>query len=184
MSLKYFKRYRMEIDLHEPIAAPRLRRGYRLVPWNKHALAGHAEATFASFQGEIDASLFDCLADRASAHRLMEAVFGRVGFLPDATWLAVYEGAPHKPEVCGAIQGVRSSPSFGAIQNVGVTPFHRGRGVGAALVAAALRGMQLAGLPNAYLEVTGANKGAIRLYHKLGFRMTGTLYRAVERALV
>ncbi len=184
MSLKYFKRYRMEVDLREPVVVPRLLSGYRLTPWTKQALTGHVEATYESFRGELDAALFDCLADRASAHRLMEAVFGRVGFLPDATWLAVYEGVPHKPEVCGAIQGVRSSPAFGAIQNVGVTPFHRGRGVGAALVISALRGMQLAGLPKAYLEVTGANKGAIRLYHRLGFRMTGTLYRAVERALV
>ncbi len=184
MSLKYFKRYRMEIDLHDPVRPPALPRGYRLVPWTTKSVDGHAEATFASFQGEVDASLFDCLADRVSAERLMRAVFSRVGFLPAATWLAVYEGVPHKPEVCGAIQGVRSSPGFGAIQNVGVTPFHRGRGIGAALVVSALRGMQVAGLPKAYLEVTGANKGAIRLYHKLGFRMAGTLYRAVERVLV
>ena len=31
-------------------------------------------------------------------------------------------------ECCGTIQGIRVAHKYGAIQNVGITPAHRGRG--------------------------------------------------------
>ena len=71
---------------------------------------------------------------------------------------------------------------YGAIQNVGITPAHRGRGVGTALLLAALAGFQQMGLSRVYLEVTAQNDGAVRLYKRLGFRRTKTLFKAVELA--
>jgi len=67
----------------------------------------------------------------------------------------------------------------GAIQNVGVTPAWRGRGVGEALVLQTLHGFRRAGLGRALLEVTARNEGAQRLYRRLGFRRFKTLYKAV-----
>jgi len=182
MSVSYFKRYRMEFDLRGyrsiPVFVPQ---GYRLLAWQPELLADHAEAKYLSFRHEIDADVFDCLADLAGCQRLMNEISLKDGFLPEATWLAVYTGGGEM-ECCGTIQGIRATHKYGAIQNVGVTPAHRGRGIGSALIFAALAGFQQVGLPRVYLEVTVQNDGAVRLYKRLGFRRTKTLFKAVELA--
>jgi ribosomal protein S18 acetylase RimI-like enzyme len=114
-------------------------------------------------------------------HRLMQEISLKDGFLPEATWLATYRSG-QEIECCGTIQGIRATHKYGAIQNVGITPPHRGRGVGTALIQAALAGFQQVGLPRAYLEVTAQNERAVRLYKRLGFRRTKTLFKAVELA--
>lgn len=184
MSVSYFKRYRMELDLRGRRGGPvPLPSTYELLPWLPERLADHAEAKFRSFQHEIDADVFLCLGESDGCYRLMEEISRRDGFVPEATWLAVYRRGPlDRPEPCGTIQGVRMSDRYGSIQNVGVTPAHRGCGVGSALIMAALTGFQQVGLPRAYLEVTAQNWRAVRLYRRLGFRRTKTLYRAVELA--
>jgi ribosomal protein S18 acetylase RimI-like enzyme len=182
MSVTYFKRFRMEIDLAGyRFARPLLPPGYRLVAWRDDHLADHADAKYHSFRHEIDADVFTCLGDLAGCFRLMEEISQRDGFLPEATWLAVYD-APRRGllENCGTIQGIRASHKYGGIQNVGITPAHRGLGLGSALIAAALTGFQHAGLSRAYLEVTAQNDRAVQLYKRLGFRRTKTLYKAVE----
>jgi ribosomal protein S18 acetylase RimI-like enzyme len=80
---------------------------------------------------------------------------------------------------CGSVQGLRERSGVGAIQNLGIVPAHRGRGLGAALLLQALHGFAQAGLARALLEVTAQNEGAIRLYRRLGFRRSKTLYKAV-----
>jgi len=75
---------------------------------------------------------------------------------------------------------VRERSGLGAIQNLGITPPHRGRGLGRALLLQALHGFRRAGLGRAFLEVTAQNEGAIRLYRRLGFRCRKTLYKAVD----
>jgi GNAT superfamily N-acetyltransferase len=184
MGVGYFKRYRMELDLRgRRCGRVPLPHTYQLLPWLPERLADHAEAKFNSFRNEIDADVFLCLGEAGGCYRLMEEISHREGFVPEATWLAVYRGPDvHRPEPCGTIQGVRVSERFGSIQNVGVTPPHRGRGVGTALIMAALDGFQQVGLPRAYLEVTAQNSRAVQLYRRLGFRRTKTLYRAIELA--
>ncbi|HEX5471463.1 MAG TPA: GNAT family N-acetyltransferase [Lacipirellulaceae bacterium] len=182
MSVSYFKRYRMEFDLRSrrsiPVFVPH---GYRLLAWHPELLDGHAEAKYLSFRNEIDADVFECLAELSGCQRLMQEISTKDGFLPEATWLAVFE-AGRDMEYCGTIQGIQPTHKYGAIQNVGVTPAHRGRGIGSALIAAALNGFQQVGLPRVYLEVTAQNEGAVRLYNRLGFRRTKTLFKAVELA--
>jgi ribosomal protein S18 acetylase RimI-like enzyme len=184
MSVSYFKRYRMELDLRgrlfHPVPVPA---GYRLLPWSPELLQAHAEAKYLSFHGEIDADVFACLGELPSCHRLMEEISQREGFLPEATWLAEYvHGDRSHVEYCGTIQGIRATSRLGGIQNVGVTPSHRGRGVGTALLTAAMAGFQHIGLQRAYLEVTAQNERAVRLYKLFGFRRTKTLYKAVDMA--
>jgi ribosomal protein S18 acetylase RimI-like enzyme len=182
MSVSYFKRFRMELDLRgkhfAPVFVPS---GYRLVPWDPELLAEHAAAKYQSFRDEIDADIFNCLAELDGCQRLMQEISLKDGFLPEATWLAVYSH-DGEADCCGTIQGIRATQKYGAIQNVGITPSHRGRGVGSALIAAALSGFQQVGLTRAYLEVTAQNDRAVQLYKRLGFRRTKTLFKAVELA--
>jgi ribosomal protein S18 acetylase RimI-like enzyme len=182
MSVSYFKRFRMELDLRGKRFAPAgMPAGYRLLAWDRELLLDHAAAKYQSFRDEIDADIFTCLADLSGCQRLMEEISLKDGFLPEATWLAVYTYGGGI-ECCGTIQGIRATHKYGAIQNVGITPSHRGRGVGSALICAALSGFQHAGLTRTYLEVTAQNDRAVQLYKRLGFRRTKTLFKAVELA--
>lgn len=182
MSVSYFKRYRMEIDLRDRVFAPvLLPPRYRLVAWQPTLLVDHAEAKHLSFCDEIDADIFTCFTELDGCYRLMQEISQKEGFLPEATWLVAFTGG-RELEYCGTIQGLRASHKHGGIQNVGITPRHRNQGLGTALISASLAGFQQVGLQRAYLEVTAQNDRAVQLYQRLGFRRTKTLYKAVELA--
>lgn len=170
----YYKRFRMEIDLEVPLPEPSLPEGYSWGAWHPSLMKAHAEVKFECFFDQIDAIVFPSLGSRSGCFLLMKEISGRPGFRPEATWLVT---APDGP--CGTVQGIRDRRGIGAIQNLGVTPPHRGRGVGRAILLQALHGFRRAGLHHAYLEVTAQNDGAIRLYRRLGFRCRKTLYKAV-----
>ena len=172
-AVSYFKRYKMEVDLSDlpPLA---LAADFHLMPWSEAVLPAHAAVLYDSFHQEIDAVIFPSLSSPSGCVTLMNVVSRRLNFLPGATWLAIGPGGP-----CGAIQGLQERGGVGAIQNVGVTPAWRGRGVGEALVLQTLHGFRRAGLGRALLEVTAQNEGAQRLYRRLGFRRSKTLYKAV-----
>jgi ribosomal protein S18 acetylase RimI-like enzyme len=184
MGVTYFKRYRMQIRLRpELFQPPILPAGYRLVPWNRDLLYLHADTKYRSFCSEIDAHVFPCLGDQAGCHRLMEEIAEKHGFLPGATWLAVRSTDADEPVIsCGTVQGIADDRLHGGIQNLGVTPEHRGLGLGRALLLRALEGFWRAGLQWGSLEVTAQNAMAVSLYRKLGFRRVKTVYKAVEVA--
>ncbi len=179
MALTYFKRFRMEIDLttldmREPVVPA----GYRLLAWDPSLLPAHAETKYQSFRSEIDANVFPCLGDYDGCVRLMQEISRKEGFLPETTWLAVCEEG--QGEFCGTVQGIRDRNGLGAIQNLGIVPEHRNRGLGSVLMMKALQGFRRAGLRRAYLEVTAQNDGAIKLYRRLGFVKARTVYKAIE----
>jgi ribosomal protein S18 acetylase RimI-like enzyme len=183
MGIVYFRRYRMEYDLREPLfPQPRMPDSYRLVAWDERLLQTHAEVKFQCFRHEMDASVFPALGEQAGCHRLMSEIAGRSGFVPEATWLLEYwPPDARRPEVCGTIQGV-SDDRIGAIQNVGITPAHRGRGLGTLLMWHSLLGFQRTGTERVFLEVTAQNQGACRLYERLGFKQTKVVYKAPDIA--
>jgi GNAT superfamily N-acetyltransferase len=172
--ISYFKRYKMEADL-VPLPPPELPPGYAWLPWHPNLLEVHAEVLFQSFHQEIDSAVFPSLGDRAGCTCLLTAISRKPGFVPEATWLLHGPGGP-----CASVQGLRERGGVGAIQNLGVTPLYRGRGLGEAVLRLALSGFRRAGLVRALLEVTAQNDAAIRLYRRLGFRRAKTIYKAVQ----
>jgi len=182
MGLTYVKRFRMERDLFErPAREPVLPEGYRWLAWDDSLLAAHAEAKYQSFRGEIDANVFPCLGDRDGCERLMNEIAGREGFLPEATWLLAWQDPRSRAlAYCGTIQGIHNGRGVGSVQNLGVTPAHRGRKLGTLLLRQATEGFRRCGLSRISLEVTAHNAGAVRLYRRLGFRTVKTLYKTVE----
>lgn len=174
MPIIYYKRYRMEVDLHHLPPVPPLPRPFAWKRWDESLLITHADVKFQCFHGTIDAEVFPNLGTREGCLRLMRDIRRKPGFLPGATWLITLDRAH-----CAAIQGVIDHGPVGAIQNVGVVPGCRGRGLGRLLVAQALEGFRLAGLRRAYLEVTAENARAVRLYRSLGFHKAKTHYKAV-----
>jgi GNAT superfamily N-acetyltransferase len=172
--VRYFKRYKMEVDLAglEPAEVPP---GYRWLPWHGALLDAHADVLCQSFCNELDSEVFPSLGDRAGCISLLMEISRKSGFLPGATWLLV--DPAELP--CASVQGIQDASGCGAIQNLGVLPSHRGRGLGQAALLQALHGFWRAGLGRALLEVTAENHGAIRLYRRLGFRSRKTIYKAV-----
>ncbi len=181
MKSTYFKRFRMDADLATRRVPRSLPPGYRFVPWNEALLDVHARTKFRSFRTEIDATVFPCLGDLDGCRRLMREIRGKSGFLPSATWLVVCNDARGELEWCGTIQGVVDRFGVGSIQNIGVVPVQRGRGLGTCLIEQALAGFRSHGLRRASLEVTAGNSRAVRLYQQLGFRKAKTVYKIVEK---
>ncbi len=184
MGLTYFKRYKMEIRLgpenpYDCVVGPE----FEFVPWSDRLLADHANVKWESFRCEMDAHVFPCLADREGCYRLMKDITNRSSFVPEATWLVNYHapGASHR-RPCGTIQGMLVAPREGAIQNLGVHPEFRDRGIGRALLFRALEGFRGVGCSHVQLEVTVQNTAAIRLYDRLGFRHTETVFKVAEVA--
>jgi ribosomal protein S18 acetylase RimI-like enzyme len=180
MGLTYFKRYRMECDLDRELPElPPLPTAYELIAWRPDLLRAHAEAKFASFCCEMDANVFPCLGQREGCLRLMREITRRPSFIPEATWLLVHHPEPSTTVPCGTVQGLHGE-GWGAIQNLGVAPAHRGKGLGTYLLVSAAKGFRLAGLRRMHLEVTTANSAAVRLYERLGFRRARTVFKVAE----
>ena len=181
----YYKRYRMEIDLRDAsLPAPLLPEGYHWESWTPQVLERHAWAKWESFRSEIDSHVFECLGDYVGCLRLMQEIYNRDTFLAHATWLISQDGPRGKKSLdCATIQGLAQAGALGSIQNVGVVPAHRGLGLGRALVLKSLEGFSQSGMNRVYLEVTAQNKPAVELYRSLGFKVTRTVYKAVEQEL-
>lgn len=182
MGTTYYKRLRMEFDLaavQVPDAV--LPGGYEWTEWSAALLERHARTKFESFRTEIDSTVFPCLGDPSGCLDLMSEISQRATFVPESTWLVICRFADGTWDDCATIQGVVQSGRWGAIQNVGVVPEHRGHGLGRALVLRSLQGFQRAGVPRVYLEVTACNGPAVRLYRSIGFRLARTTYKAVEQ---
>lgn len=173
MTATIFKRYRMERQLRRLPAVPELPPGYFWVPWDPLVLPDHADVHFRAFSQEIDAQLFPSFADYFGCRLLLENISSSPYFLPQATWLIACP-----TECCGTIQCSSFAPRQGTIQNVGVVPHHRGKGLGRALVLQALHSFRQLGLQRAILEVTADNLPAVELYQSLGFHAVQTFYRA------
>jgi len=175
-SISYFKRFRMEMDLREPLhPVLGLPPGYTWVAWENWLLEQHAEVKYQCFTEEIDAVVFSSLANRDGCLRLMREIAGKPGFRPEATWMIAFSD-----RYCATIQGVTEKAGMGAIQNVGVIAPHRGQGLGTTLLLKALHGFREAGAIRVNLEVTAQNEAAIRIYRRIGFRCRKTLYKAVD----
>ena len=169
----YIKRYRMELPLRILPPPPDVPAGFNLLAWRNDLLESHAEVKFQCFRDELDALVFPSLGHRAGCSDLMWNISTRANFVPEATWLLA---GPFG--TCATVQGLRDKYA-GAIQNLGVIPDHRGRGLGKLLLLKALHGFRQAGLRSAYLEVTASNESAIHLYRQFGFRPTRTIYKTV-----
>lgn len=180
--LVFFKRYRMQFDLRDvSLAEPSLDSCFELHPWQASLLNAHAKAKYNSFRDELDANVFNCLGNEEGCRKLMREISRRKGFVPEATWLLTHRESPDAPQTpIATVQGIRNNPTIGLIQNIGVVEEFRGRGLGSVIVRKSLAGFKSVGAKLVTLEVTVKNTGAIRLYERLGFRITKTVYKSVE----
>lgn len=171
----YFKRYKMELDTPANSSPPELPEDYSWAEWNVGLADEHALALFNSFQGEMDSRVFHSFQSYQGCQGLMNVLQYRIDFLPQAAWLIRADKVP-----CGTIQAILQKNGVVSIQNIGITPKHRGLGLGSALIQKLIFSAGQGRLPVVSLEVTAENTQAIRLYQRLGFHKTKLLYKEVD----
>ena len=188
LNINTFTRYRMRIALDSwkcPLI--QLPIGFEMVPWSTNLIQKHSEAIYRSFKDSIDAKYFVTFTQQSRCEDFMRYLVHNSGFLPSATWLLrekTGSGAarllhlPGSYKLAGTIQGLINQDFVGAIQNVGILPEYRGRGLSKLLLYYCLWGYQQAGLKAAQLEVTQTNEVAINLYKKIGFQVTEVIEKA------
>ena len=102
---------------------------------------------------------------------------------PQAHFLTALVG-----ETVAGYIGVQEICGEGYVTNVAVLPEYRRRGIGRALLCAAIDGARARGCAFLTLEVRPSNTGAIRMYESLGFSVMGrrkSFYRSPsEDALI
>lgn len=86
--------------------------------------------------------------------------------------MAMYFVAELDEEVVGYL-GIWLVSEEGHINNVAVSPSHRRRRIGSALIEAMLEATQAEGIIAHTLEVRAGNEAAKRLYEKFGFKEAG-----------
>ena len=183
MQISYFKRYRMQIDLHAfgEFPEPELPAGFHLHAWDDSLVEAHAHAKHMSFQNEIDCNVFPCLGNADGCERLMNEISSRSGFVPEATWLMTWtDPVSERTESIGTVQGIREQKDVASIQNIGITASFRGNGLGTAIVQKSLAGFAKVGVRFVTLEVTANNSRAHRLYERLGFRILKVVFKSAE----
>ena len=183
MQISYFKRYRMQIDLQEfsDFPQPELPPGFNLHPWCEDLLEAHAQVKHLSFRDEIDCNVFPCLGDADGCERLMNEISSRGGFVPEATWLMTWtDPIDKRMQSIGTVQGIREQKDVGSIQNIGIVPEFRARGLGSVIVRRSLEGFAKVGVRFVTLEVTANNSRAHELYERLGFRILKVVFKSAE----
>lgn len=165
----HVKRFRLECTQlswqREPVYSD-----IHFLPWQPNRLGDHALAIWKSFQDEPDTMTFPSLGHETGCRDLLHAIASLPHFCPEATWLAVGSDGP-----VGSIQGLLEL-GRGEIQNLGVIPGERGRGIAGALLRRAVEGYWEIGCHKVSLEVAASNEAALGLYRKFGFRPYKTVY--------
>jgi predicted acetyltransferase len=176
LNKSYLKRYRMEIDFNpkEKVFVPQLPENYAWQEWTWKVQELHAEVIFGSFHKELDCKIFSSFHTPGGCSMLMREICLRAEFVPEATWLIQTPDGP-----CGSIQAIMQKGKTLAIQNVGVTPEHRKKGLGKALLLKLMSSLESYNLNKITLEVSAQNLAAIQLYRNLGFRKTKLIYKEV-----
>lgn len=163
-------RHYMRRDLRAPLAEAEVKppAGGCLRPLRPNELQAAAEIVYRSHVGTVDAALNLTYSTPASCRAFVETLVLRSGCGRfDADSSRVVEGPRG---LLGVLIASRLSGTNGHVCQVSVAPEAQGRGVGLALMAAALHAFREQGLASATLSVTVANLRARRLYELLGFR--------------
>lgn len=161
------ERHYLVRDLREPLAAPEPPlplRGLR-----KDDLPRAAEIVYRSHLRSLDAALNLTYATPSHCRSFVDTLALRGGcgaFDGEASLVAEERGV-----AVGVLLASRLSPGAGHVCQVSVLPEAQRRGLGEALVLAALGAFRSQGLASASLSVTVGNRPAYRLYERLGFRL-------------
>lgn len=142
--------------------------GYSIVSWKNQ----HDDQVRALAPQVMRGSIDEVVVADAQADRVGEALLRiRHNDHPEYSE-CVEEATLVALDATGAVVGyilTTREPLFAVLVDVGVHPAHRRRGLGRALVSAAMQGLDRLECPALVLILTEGNTAAVRLYEQLGF---------------
>jgi len=103
-----------------------------------------------------------------TARREVERIFNAWdGPAVPSACLGAFDG--ERPVCACLVRNARNEGREGAVSHLVTAPAYQGRGLGRAVLASSLAVLRALGFERAFLDVTGGNKPAERLYESLGF---------------
>ncbi len=170
--LRVYIRTFMEVDLGRIARLPEGRPSYAVLidSWTERKQDDAASLIAAAYQGHIDAEINDQYRSPAGARRFLTNIIQYPGcgsFFQPASFLALEQGSGR---LCGVCLSSLVHSDVGHITQVCVSKSVRARGVGYELIRRALESLARHGCRKASLTVTSANREAIALYERMGFR--------------
>jgi mycothiol synthase len=160
-----FEELAMQRVLDGDVAPARWPEGMTIVEWGDAAATASFDAYEAAFR---DRPGFP----RWSRSEWIDRLTGDDAFLPDLSMCVLWAGTPAGFVVC----------SNGWVDQVGVAPAHRRRGLATALVTEATNRMRALGIGVARLHVNVNNPVAMAAWQRLGWRECGRRGRFERRA--
>jgi len=160
-------RRRMLLELIGWRRSPSAPDGYRLAPWHVRDLDAAAEVVFRANAGTLDALLYAPFFGETPAecrHGLLAILAGRYGPLHQPATQCAFQGQT----LVGVNLVISQGDALASIIEISVDPAHQRRGLGRALMIAALQVLRRDRYERAELAVTEENP-AIHLYESLGF---------------
>jgi ribosomal protein S18 acetylase RimI-like enzyme len=167
--LRRFMVYRLR-----PLAEPAAAAEFVIEPWERRHDRMAAQFIYQTYRGHVDAVINDQYASAEGAERLIDNIFDLHGCgepVPQASLVAVHR-ATQKLAGLVALTAVRQTTSH--IPQVAVGPQFQSRGLGTALLDLAFGEAAHRGYQEVSLTVTDLNRGAVRLYERLGFETLRT----------
>ena len=147
-----------------------VRRPMHLERWNDHYQDAAAQLIAAAYQGHVDSRINDQYRSVTGARRFLYNIVQFPGcgtFFRPASFVAM-EGSSGK--ACGISLASLVAAECGHITQICVSPAVRGTGIGHALLRRSLVTLREMGCRAASLTVTAANREAVALYERVGFR--------------
>lgn len=170
--LKVHARNFMEIDLSAALNLPAggAARSIAVENWSERHQDEAAQLIANAYQGHIDSEINDQYRSAAGARRFLMNIVQYPGcgaFYQPASFVAIDPRSGHLAGIC---LSSLVADDIGHITQVCVSKAARGRGIGYELLRRSLESLEHNRCCRASLTVTAANKAAIRVYDRMGFR--------------
>lgn len=157
----------------------KLSSGLRLDPWTDRAFESCARLIQLSYTNHVDSEINDQYRSEAGGLKFLRNIVILPGcgqFLPEASFLVrlLTGDGP-----VGMVLTSKVAEGVGHTTQICVLPGYQGHGLGRFLMETAIQALQARQFHSLSLTVTSANRFAVRLYEKLGFRTIKTFAAGV-----
>ena len=152
---------------------------FRVSRWENRFFFPTADVIFNSYLGSPDHELCHDYQSREGCIRFLNNLVKHPGcgtFSPQTSYVVL----DSEEQVCGALLTSKISPDTGMIPQISIRSDCQGKGIGSYLLRTYFKDARDSGLERITLSVSEANKGACRLYDRLGFQKTRDFHAFVR----
>ena len=164
----------LDLDAAPPLGEGPARRRVHIEKWSEHHQESAAQLIAAAYTGHIDSYINDQYRSVAGARRFLYNIVQYPGcgsFFRPASYVAL---DLERGKLWGLSLASIVGPESGHITQICVAPEVRGTGLGYELLRRSLATLGEHGSRRVSLTVTAANREAVELYERMGFRTRRT----------